>query len=161
MWMSKYRVPSMNIESPYGGGVSSLPGATGSLLPVKFPAAPVLLAGGPQLGSWQVQSCRSTRPLQGMLPDGSIPLLNRIGNGRLTHLSRTMVLDIPLWPVAPLTTLPATASHHDGESDSVGGGGRLDVPDLSREGPFDIHQDHPHSTTSLRLLQGTQGVHFG
>ena len=44
----------MNIESPYGGGVSSLPGATGSLLPVKFPVAPVLLAGGPQLGSWQV-----------------------------------------------------------------------------------------------------------
>ena len=54
MWMSKDRVPSMNIESPYGGGVSSLPGATGSLLLVKFPAAPVLLAGGPQLGSWQV-----------------------------------------------------------------------------------------------------------
>ena len=58
MWMSKDRVPSMNIESPYGGGVSSLPGATGSLLPVKFPAAPVLLAGGPQLGSWQVAVVR-------------------------------------------------------------------------------------------------------
>ena len=52
MWMLKDRVPSMNIESPYGGGVSSLPGATGSLLLVKFPVAPVLLAGGPQLGSW-------------------------------------------------------------------------------------------------------------
>ena len=48
MWMLKDRVPSMNIESPYGGGVSCLPGATGSLLPVKFPAVPVLLAGGPQ-----------------------------------------------------------------------------------------------------------------
>ena len=58
MWMSKDRVLSMNIESPYGGGVSSLPGATGSLLPVKFPAAPVLLAGGPQLGSWQVAVVR-------------------------------------------------------------------------------------------------------
>ena len=52
--MSDDRVPSANIESPYGGGVSSLPGATGSLLPVKFPAAPVLLADEPQLGSWQV-----------------------------------------------------------------------------------------------------------
>ena len=52
--MSDDRVPSTNIESPYGGGASSLPGATGSLLPVKFPAAPVLLADGPQLGSWQV-----------------------------------------------------------------------------------------------------------
>ena len=44
----------MNIESPYGGGVSSLPGDTGSLLPGKFPAAPVLLADGPLLGYWQV-----------------------------------------------------------------------------------------------------------
>ena len=58
MRMSEDRVPSMNVESPYGGGVSSLPGATGSLLPVKFPAAPVLLADGPQLGSWQVAVMR-------------------------------------------------------------------------------------------------------
>ena len=29
-------------------------GANGNLLPVKFPTAPVLLADGPQLGSWQV-----------------------------------------------------------------------------------------------------------
>ena len=47
--MSDDRVPSTNIESP-----SSLPGATGSLLPVKFPAEPVLLADESQLGSWQV-----------------------------------------------------------------------------------------------------------
>ena len=58
MRLSEDRVPSTNIESPYGGGVSSLPGATGSLLPVKFPAAPVLLADGPQLGSWQVAVVR-------------------------------------------------------------------------------------------------------
>ena len=56
--MSEDRVPSTNIESPYGGGVSSLPGATGSLFPVKFPAAPVLLADGPQLGYWQVAVVR-------------------------------------------------------------------------------------------------------
>ena len=58
MRMSEDRVPSMNIELPYGGGVSSLPGATGSLIPVKFPAAPVRLADGPQLGSWQVAVMR-------------------------------------------------------------------------------------------------------
>ena len=58
MWMSEDRVFSMNIESPYGGGVASLPGATGSLLPVKFPAVPVLLADEPQLGSWQVAVVR-------------------------------------------------------------------------------------------------------
>ena len=36
-----------------GEGCCPSPGATGSLLPVKFPAVPVLLADGPQLGSWQ------------------------------------------------------------------------------------------------------------
>ena len=41
-----------------GEGCRSLPGATGSLLPVKFPVAPVLLADGPQLGSWQVAVVR-------------------------------------------------------------------------------------------------------
>ena len=56
--MSDDRVPSTNIESPHGGGASSLPGATGSLFPVKFPAAPVLLGDGPQLGSWQVAVVR-------------------------------------------------------------------------------------------------------
>ena len=43
--------PRMNIESPYE---SYLPGATGGFLLVTFPAAPVLLADGPQLGSWRV-----------------------------------------------------------------------------------------------------------
>ena len=58
MRTSEDRVPSMNIESPYGGGVPSLPGDTGSLLPGKFPAAPALLADGPLLGSWQVAVVR-------------------------------------------------------------------------------------------------------
>ena len=58
MRMSEDRVPSMNLESPYGGRVSSLPGATRNLLPVKFPDAPVLLADGPPLSSWQVAFVR-------------------------------------------------------------------------------------------------------
>ena len=39
-------------------------------------------------------------------------------------------------------------------------GGPSEVPDLSREGPFDIHQDHPRSVASPRLLQDTQGCPF-
>ena len=33
----------------------------------------------------------------------------------------------------------------------------MNVPDLSREGPFDIHRGHQHSGASLRLLQDNQG----
>ena len=52
--ISEDGVPIRNIESPYGGGVRSLPGATGNCLPVMFPTAPVPSANGPQLGSWRV-----------------------------------------------------------------------------------------------------------
>ena len=58
MWMSNDRVPLKKVESPYGGGVSSLPGAARDPSPVMFPVAPVLLAGGPQLGPWQVAVVR-------------------------------------------------------------------------------------------------------
>ena len=51
-------VPLKNVASPYGGGVSSLPGAAGVPSLVMFPVAPVLLAGGPQLGPWQVAVVR-------------------------------------------------------------------------------------------------------
>ena len=61
-------------------------------------------------------------------------------------------------PAAPLTSRPATVSHHDGELDAVRE--RVNVPDLSREGPFDIHQGHPHSGASPRLHQDTQGCPF-
>ena len=63
-----------------------------------------------------------------------------------------------LFPALPLIPRPATASHHGGELDAVGG--PSEVPDLSREGPFDIHQDHPHCVASPRLLQDTQGCPF-
>ena len=86
MQMSEDRVPSMNIESPHGRGVSSLPGATGSLLPVKFPARLYCLLMDPRWVLGRLQPCGSTRPLRGTLPDGSVPVMNRIGNGRLTYL---------------------------------------------------------------------------
>ena len=70
--MSEDRVPTRNIESPYGGGVRSLPSATGNLPPVKFPTTPVLLADGPQLGSWQVAVVRVDETLRGTPPDGSV-----------------------------------------------------------------------------------------
>ena len=58
MWMSNDCVPLKNVELPYGGRVSSLPGAAGDPSPVMFPVAPVLLAGRPQLGPWQVAVVR-------------------------------------------------------------------------------------------------------
>ena len=85
MWMLNNLVPLKNVESPYGGGVLSLPGAAGVPSPVMFPVVPVLLAGGPQLGPWQVAVVRVDETQQGILPNGSILVLHRIGIGRLTY----------------------------------------------------------------------------
>ena len=73
IWTSEDQVPTTNIKSPYGGGVSSLPGATGSLLPVKFPAAPVLLADGAQLDYWQVAVMRVDETPAGDVPGRKCP----------------------------------------------------------------------------------------
>ena len=73
IWTSADRVPTTNIESPYGRGVSFLPGATGSLLPVKFPAAPVLHTDGPHLGSWQVAVVRVDKTPAGDAPGWKCP----------------------------------------------------------------------------------------
>ena len=56
-------------------------------------------------------------------------------------------------PQGSLTSRPTGASPHMGELDADGGGGgRSGVPDLSREGHFDVHQDRLHSGASPRLL---------
>ena len=49
-------------------------------------------------------------------------------------------------PPVALTPRPMGSSPHVGESDMDGG--RSGLPDLSREGPFDVHQDRPHSGAS-------------
>ena len=61
-------------------------------------------------------------------------------------------------PAAPLTSRPVTVSQHVGELDAVRE--HVNVPDLSREGPFDIHQGHHHSSASPRLRQDNQGCPF-
>ena len=56
--ISEDGVPIRNIVSPYGGGVRSLPGATGHCRPVMVTTAPVPPANGPLLGSWRVAVVR-------------------------------------------------------------------------------------------------------
>ena len=107
-------MPSTNIESPYGGGVSSLSGATGSLLPVKFPAAPVLLVDEPQLGSWQVAVVRGDETPAGDTSDGSVPVPNRIGNSRLTYLKLPDGPVVAGGPVGPCET-PSPSSEENQE----------------------------------------------
>ena len=102
MWMSSDGVSLKNVESPYGGGVSLLLGAAGGPPPALFPVAPALLAEGPQLGPWRVQSCGSMRPLQGILPDKIIIVLHRTGIGRWIYMSYLTALHILLWKGALL-----------------------------------------------------------
>ena len=54
MWNTDDRVPQKDIKSPYGGGVSTLPGAAGGPPPAMFPVPSALPIDEPQLDSWQV-----------------------------------------------------------------------------------------------------------
>ena len=54
MWNTDDVVPQKDIKSPYGGGVSTLPGAAGGTPPAMFPVASALPIDEPQLDSWQV-----------------------------------------------------------------------------------------------------------
>ena len=58
MWNTDDRVPQKDIKSPYGGGVSTLPGAAGGPPPAMFPVAPALPIDEPQFNSCQVAVVR-------------------------------------------------------------------------------------------------------
>ena len=66
------------------------------------------------------------------------------------------------FPAVPLTTLPAPASHHDGESDAVGGGGG------ARTSLTCLMRGRLISTRTIRTppplhvcCRAPRGVHFG
>ena len=61
-------------------------------------------------------------------------------------------------PAVPLPSRPATVSQPMGELDTLRE--CVNVPDLSREGPFDIHRDRLHSDASPRSCQDSQGCPF-
>ena len=54
MWITDACVPQKNIKLPCGGGMLTLPGAAGGLLPAMSPVASALPIDEPQLDSWQV-----------------------------------------------------------------------------------------------------------
>ena len=80
-----HAVIRMKLLGPAGPKVEE-PLVAGNCLPVMFPTAPVPSANGPQ---------------QGMLPDRSVPVLNRIGNGRLTCLRLLETFVQRCWPGVP------------------------------------------------------------
>ena len=59
-----------------------------------------------------------------------------------------------LLPAIPQATAPGPGVGLDAV------GGSSEIADRSREGPFDIHRDHPRSVASPQLLQDTQGCLF-
>ena len=102
MWMSNDRVPLENVESPYGGGVSSFPGASGDLLPVMFPVAPVLLADGPQLGSWQIAVVQVDETPAGDSSGREYPCAKQNQHQPIDISELPEGFDILLWKGAPL-----------------------------------------------------------
>ena len=97
----KIECPVRNIVSLYGGGVRSLPGATGNCFPGMVTTTPVPLANGPQLGPWRVAVARVEETPQEMLPYQSLPVLKRIGKGRLTCLRLLEMVVQRYWPPPP------------------------------------------------------------
>ena len=76
------------------------------------------------------------------------------------------IADSPLLP-APLTPrrmaegqfVPGSVVTSPSRETDVAGG-HPGMPDLSLEGPFDVHQDHSTSDASPRVLDGIQGCQF-
>ena len=75
------------------------------------------------------------------------------------------LLPAPLTPsrmvegvVIPESVLSSLAGGTDVAADVAGGPPRL--PDLSLEGPFDVHQDRPISGASPRVLDGMRGCQY-
>ena len=68
------------------------------------------------------------------------------------------------YPFLPAPLIPRRmaagqgASSQTGETDVAGGHSRM--PDLSREGPFDVLQDRPDSGASPRVLDGVRGCQY-
>ena len=60
--------------------------------------------------------------------------------------------------IAGQFTSGSGVSSPTGETDVAGGHPRM--PDLSREGPFDILQDRPESGASPRVLDGVRGCQY-
>ena len=88
MWMSNDGVPLKKFESPYGGEVSSLPGAAGDLPPV----TPALLADGPQASHWQVAVVRVNGTPAGDSSERECPCVTQ---------SRHRLIDIYQLPACP------------------------------------------------------------
>ena len=126
------------------------------------PAGPQFVSPGlshPSPASVGVLSVPRTSPVVAM-PEEFMLLNAAVANQAQPEAGPSFTGDLTggLLPATPLTPFPATASRHGDELDAVGGS--LEVTDLSREGPFDIHQDHPCSVGSAQLLQDTQGCRF-
>ena len=98
------------------------------------------------------ESDRMTQPLVVTSPAGLTDMDPAIPRPSTGSMGCSTVLSSPQ---GSLTSHPTGASPHVGGSGADGV--RSGVPDLSREGPFDIHHDRPHSGASPRLLDDVQG----
>ena len=102
MWNTDDRVPQKDIKSPYGGGVSTLPGAAGGSPPGMFPVVSALPIDDPQLDAWQVAVVWVDETLQGILQNKSLLVIHRTGVGRWIRITHRLALCILLYKGALL-----------------------------------------------------------
>ena len=116
------------------------------LSPILPPASPTSVGVSPMLRTSPVVA----------VPEDFMLFNAAVTNQTQPETSPSLMGDVAggLLPAIP----QATASGPGVGLDAVGGSS--EIADRSREGPFDIHRDHPRSVASPQLLQDTQGCLF-
>ena len=129
------KIPLRLVSPPSSVTSSGLPPSLSVLRPMPGVGPPSSLAAGDQELPWIA----------------SLPL----------ELSTSTLLPAPLTPsrmVEGVVIPGSVVLSPTGDTEVAGGHQRL--PDLSVEGPFDVHQDRPASGASLRVMDGMRGCQY-
>ena len=134
----------------------SLPSSSGLLCPA---GSPEVMDRSPRTKSPALRSVPDDSPPSGLaamdqyLPCSALPPVGESGDSPLLPAHQT-----PRRMTAAQLASGSGMSSPTGETDVAGGHPR--IPDLSREGPFDVLQDRPDSGASALVLDGVRGCQY-
>ena len=137
---ARSEIPLRRVSSPASVASSGLPPSSSVLRPAPDVGPPSGLTAMDQELPWSASLPLGLSADSALLPASLTP--SRMVEG----------------VVVPESVLSSPAGGTDVAADVAGGPPRL--PDLSLEGPFDVHQDRPVSGASPRVLDGMRGCQY-